>query len=211
MYSETTTAFYSPSPLAVLDTPRKEPRRYTLAEFLRRMEQKEGYYEYYDGIITKLPMARGPHNTITANVIATLHHEILVSNQDYQVMSGQQFVYLPTLNFSLIPDALVVTDTPQYFDTNEVLLINPILIVEVLSKSTKKYDQNDKFDEYRTLDSFREYVLIDQKKCQIEVRYRTAADTWVFTTYKDINGSIPLKSIGCLIDIAKIYRKITFV
>lgn len=126
-------------------------------------------------------------------------------------MSGQQFVYLPTLNFSLIPDALVVTDTPQYFDTNEVLLINPILIVEVLSKSTKKYDQTDKFDEYRTLDSFREYVLIDQKKCQVEVRYRTAADTWVFTTYKDINASILLKSIDCLIDLAKIYRKITFV
>jgi Uma2 family endonuclease len=211
MYSETNTTFYSPSPLAVLDAPRKEPRRYTLAEFLRRMEQKEGYYEYYDGIITKLPMARGPHNTITANAITTLNNALFDSDKDYQVMSGQQLVYLPTLNFSLIPDALVVTDTPQYFDTNEVLLINPIVIVEVLSKSTKKYDQTDKFDEYRTLDSFKEYVLIDQKKCHIEVRYRTDRNTWHYETFTDINGTIFLKSLGCSISVAKIYRKITFV
>ena len=211
MYSETAAAVYPSNPLAVLDPPRKEPRRYTLAEFLRRMEQKEGYYEYYDGIITKLPMARGPHNTITANVIGTLHYEIIESDKDFQVMSGQQSVYLPELNFALIPDALVVTDTPQYFDSNEVLLINPILIVEVLSKSTKKYDQTDKFDEYRTLDSFKEYVLIDQKKCHIEIRYRTETDTWKYSTITDINGTIFLKSLGCTISVAKIYRKITFV
>jgi Uma2 family endonuclease len=210
MYSETATAFYSPNPLVVLDTP-KESRRYTLAEYLRRVERSGEVYEYYDGIITKRPMGRIPHNTISANMVTVLNNALEETDKDYQVMSGQQLVYLPVFNFSLCPDVLVVAEDPQCFDNNEVLLTNPILIVEVLSKSTKKYDKTDKFDEYRTLDSFREYVLIDQKKCHIEIRYRTDKNTWYYETFTDINGSIFLKSLGCSISVAKIYRKITFV
>ncbi len=83
-------------------------------------------------------------------------------------MGSQQLVYLPDLNFSLYPDVLTVADSPFYWDNNEVLLINPLLIVEFLSRSTKKHDQTGKFDEYKTLPSFREYVLIDPDKCRVE-------------------------------------------
>jgi Uma2 family endonuclease len=194
----------------VLDTP-KVIHHYTLAEYLRRVERSSEVYEYYDGIITKRPMGRIPHNTISANMVTALNNALDESDKDYQVMSGQQLVYLPALNFSICPDVLVVTETPECFDNNQVLLTNPILIVEVLSKSTKKYDKTDKFDDYRTLDSFKEYVLIDQKKCHIEIRYRTETDTWKYSTVTDINASIFLKSLDCSISVAKIYRKITFV
>jgi Uma2 family endonuclease len=76
-------------------------------------------------------------------------------------------------------------------------LINPLLIVEVLSKGTKKYDRTEKFSEYRTLDSFKEYVLIDPKKCLIEIRYRETHDTWRYTEITDISSTIILKSIDC--------------
>jgi Uma2 family endonuclease len=212
MYNDDSTLDFSTDmPLAVLDPVQespKMPRLYTLTEYLWREENSAELHEYYDGIITKLPTARGPHNIITANVSAELKIASRKAKKKYLVMTGQQLVYLPKLNFGLYPDALVVSETPQYFDKNEVLLINPLLIVEVLSKSTKKYDRSDKFDEYRTLDSFREYVLIDQKRCHIELRYREAPDTWRYSEITDMQGSIVLKSLGLTISVADIYDNI---
>jgi Uma2 family endonuclease len=211
MYNDTHFDYPSDMPLAVLSTPKetyKEPRNYTLQEYLRREEDSKELHEYYNGIITKLPMARGPHNDITANITAALKYTLRQNEKTYYVRCGQQLVYLPKLNFGLYPDALVVSDTPQYFDKNEVLLINPILIVEVLSKSTKKYDRTEKFEEYRTLDSFQEYVLIDQKRCHIQIRYRETPDTWRYTDITDKASSIFLKSLGCSILVADIYENV---
>ncbi len=204
MFDDTNIAI---NPLAVLK-PEKEPRRYTLAEFLRRAEKSEELLEYYDGIITKLPMARGPHNIIIMNTGAAIKFAIKSTGKKHLVLGGQQKVYLPTLNFGVFPDVLVVTDKPLYWDDNQVLLINPILIIEVLSKGTKKYDRNGKFTEYKTLESFQEYLLIDQNKCYVESHFREEPNVWKGTDYKDINASIYLKSIDCTISIADIYENI---
>ena len=197
------------NPLAVLK-PEKQTRSYTLAEFLRREEKSEELHEYYNGIITKLPIARGPHNLIITNVGAALKYNSKAQGKNYLVYSGQQMVYLPTLNHGVYPDVLVVTDTPLYWDNNEVLLINPILIVEVLSKSTKSYDRKSKFAEYKTLDSFQEYILIDQNKCYIETYFKEKPNSWQGTDYMDINSTIYLRSLDCSIDMADIYENIAF-
>ena len=204
MFDDTNIAI---NPLAVLP-PTKEPRRYTLVEFLRRAEKSEELLEYYDGIITKLPMARGPHNEIVMNVGTALNISIKLNGKKHRVFGGQQKVSLPSLNFGVFPDVLVVTNKPLYWDDNQVLLINPILIVEVLSKGTKKYDRNGKFTEYKTLESFQEYVLIDQNKCYIETHFREEPNVWKGTDHKNINDSIYLKSIDCSISIADIYENI---
>jgi Uma2 family endonuclease len=196
-------------PLAVLK-PVKEPRRYTLAEYLQREERAKDRHEYYDGIITKLPMAKGTHNIIVANMTAELIIAFRANDKNYTVMGSQQLVYFPELNFSVYPDVLVVAEVPEYWDNNEVLLINPILIVEVLSKSTKKYDRTDKFDEYKTLSSFKEYLLIDPDKCQVETRFREAPDLWRDTMYKNISDIIHLKSVDCTLNMDLIYKKIIF-
>jgi Uma2 family endonuclease len=211
MYNDTTLDFAIDMPLAVLEPAHeKAPGLYTLKEYLRREEKNEGlgFNEYYNGIIAKLPMAKVSHNIITVNISAALKYTLKKVDKTYCIRLAQQLVYLPKLNFALYPDALVVSETPQYFDKNEVLLINPLLIVEVLSKGTKKYDRAEKFDEYRTLDSFREYLLIDQKRCHIEIRYRETPDTWRYTEVTDINGSIFLKSLNCSILVADIYDTI---
>ena len=206
MYNDSNIAI---NPLAVLK-PEKEPRRYTLAEYLRREERSEELHEYYDGIITKLPMARTPHNIISTNLAIELSLAFRAANKDYYVLTGQQLVYLPKLNTSLYPNVVVVCETPQYFDNNEVLLINPILIIEVLSRSTGKYDRTDKFDRYKTLNSFKEYVLIDQKKCFIETRFREEPDLWREKKYTELTDSVYFKSVDCHIDMSMIYRKIEF-
>ena len=206
MYANSNVAEY---PLAVLK-PLKEPRLFTLAQYLQREERSTERHEYYDGVITKLPMARIPHNIIVANMSAELIFAFRSNNKDYTVMGSQQLVYLPELNFSLYPDVLTVADTPQCWDNNQVLLTNPLLIVEVLSRSTKKYDQNTKFSEYKTLPSFKEYVLIDPDRCRVETRFREAPNLWRDTIYKEMTDVIDLKSVGCTLSMDLIYRKITF-
>ncbi len=196
-------------PLAVLK-PKKEPRKYTLQEYLDREEQSLVKHEYYDGVIKKLPMARGPHATLSANIIGELIFMVRNLEISYYVMDGSAQIYLPRLNFSLYPDAVVISENPEYFDNNKVLLTNPLLIVEVLSKSTNRFDHLKKFENYSTLDSFREYILIDQNKCSIETRFREEPDLWRKNTYSDLNGKLVLRSIGCEIDINMIYRLVNF-
>lgn len=198
------------NPLAVLAVEKKMPRRYTLAEYLRREENSSEKHEYYDGIIKKVPMARTPHNLIITNVSTALDTVFENQNKDFYVMSNSQLVYLPGLNFSLYPDVLVVAENLMHFDTNQVLLINPILIVAVLSRSTRSYDRKQKFEEYKTLDSFKEYVLVDQNNCFVETRFRERPNTWVENQYTSLNDSVVLNSVGCSIDVAKIYRRIVF-
>ena len=204
MFDDTNIAI---NPLAILK-PEKEPRRYTLAEFLRRSEKSEELLEYYDGIITKLPMARTPHNIISTNMAFELESAFRASGKDYYVMNSQQLIYLPKLNFGVYPDVLVVCEKPQHYDNNQVLLINPVLVVEVLSRSTRAYDRKEKFNAYKTLDSFKEYVLIDQKKCYVETRFKEAPNLWREEAYSDFSEKVVLKSVDCAIDMAMIYRKI---
>ena len=206
MYANSNVATF---PLAVIKT-LKEPPRFTLGAYLQREENARELHEYYNGIIIKLPMAKGPHNIIVANMTAELIIAFRANDKDYTVMGSQQLVYLPDLNFSLYPDVLTVAETPQYWDKNEVLLTNPLLIIEVLSRSTKKYDQNGKFDEYKTLPSFKEYVLINPDKCRVETRFREASNLWRDTVYTNMSDSIDLKSVGCTLDMSLIYKKIMF-
>lgn len=197
------------SPLAVLK-PKKASRVYTLEEYLRKDERSPERLEYYNGKIIQIPMARGPHNIITANTITILNNKINEIDADFTVFTNNQKVYLPALNYGLYPDALVVSESPKYWDENEVLLTNPLLIVEVLSKSTHKYDRQEKFEEYKTLPSFREYVLIDQTKMQVETRFREEPDLWRFKTYTNPEEPILLKSIGCSINMPAIYKKVNW-
>jgi Uma2 family endonuclease len=197
------------NPLAVL-MPEKEPRLYTLAEYLRREERSNELHEYENGIITKLPMARLPHNVITFNIGASLKNALKQKAKKHIVLGNQQLIYMPQLNRGRYPDVLVVAEAPLYWQDNDLLLINPILIVEVLSKGTRSLDRTGKFDEYKTLSSFKEYLLIDQNKCSVERRFREEPDLWRDTFFTDIAGSIPLKSLDCAISLEDIYENITF-
>lgn len=199
----------SSNPLVVLE-PRKEPRRYTLAEYLRREERSEELHEYYDGIITKLPMAKGPHNIIVANITTALNIAFYAKGKNYIVMGSQQVVYLPKLNVGVYPDVLTIAEAPLYFDSNEVLLINPLIVIEVLSKGTSKYDRTVKFEKYKTLDSFREYVLIDPNRAYIKTHYREEPNLWRDSFFMESTGKLYLKSVDCEIDMAAIYKNITF-
>jgi Uma2 family endonuclease len=155
-------------------------------------------------------MAKGPHNIIAANILTAIKNGIKTQDKQYIVFGSNQKIYLPQFNFGLYPDALVVAERPLYWDENQVLLINPLLIVEILSKSTGAYDRGDKFTEYKSLDSFKEYVLIEQNSFWVETRFREESNLWRDTLCKEISGQIMLKSLGFSINMADVYENVAF-
>ena len=204
---ETTTA--AVNPLAVLK-PTRQPRRYTLAEWLRLEARTEEKYEYYNGIIKKMAYAKGPHNEIAMNIGTAMKIAFKSLKKKYRVYSSDQKVYFPELNFGVFADVLVVCEKPTFWDDNQLLLTNPLLVVEVLSKRTEKYNREGKFTEYKTLPSFREYVLVKQDQCRVETQFREEPGLWRETIVTEPAGTIFLKSVGCSILLADIYENIEF-
>jgi Uma2 family endonuclease len=197
------------NPLAQIKS-KRAPKLYTLGEYLRREESSRERHEYFNGIITPVPMAKGPHNEITANVIGALKNAIKKTDKVYRVFSNNQKIYIPELNAGYYPDVLVVSEKPEYWDDEQLLLTNPLLIVEVLSKSTRNFDHNNKFSHYKTLPSFNEYVLIEQTHCQVETWFREEPDLWRTTTVNDPAGMLHLRSVGSELSMAEIYEHISF-
>ena len=197
-----------PNPLAVLDPPKKEPRLFTLAEYLRKEENSKDLHEYYDGQIIKLPMAKGPHNFIVLNIGTELKIHFRQLNKKYRVTGAQQMVYSIKMNTSLYPDIIVVAEQPVYLNDGDDFIINPILIFEVLSRSTRRYDLTDKFTIYKTFSSLKEYVTVDTKKYHVKTNFREEPNLWREEEYSGLSESVILKSIGFDFPMSMIYDEI---
>jgi Uma2 family endonuclease len=187
---------------------KKPIRKYTLEEYLRKEANSVEKYEFINGQIIKVPFAKGPHNIISANMIFEFISNFRKLEEKYIVFPSDQKVYFPSLDEGVYADALAVCKKPLYWDDEELLLINPFLVVEVLSKSTQRYDRTGKFEKYKTLESFKEYVMIRQNEPYAEVWYRKQPGIWHETIITDINGDIPLQSVGIKISMRSIYENV---
>jgi Uma2 family endonuclease len=186
-------------------------KKYTLAAYLRFEAKSQDKHEFINGNIIKMPYARVPHNIISGNMIAELKFAFKKLEKKYVIFSSDQKVYFPTLDDGVYAGALAVSEKPMYWEDEKLLLINPIIVVEVLSKNTQRYDRNGKFDKYKTLDSFREYVLIRQDECYAEVWYRKRPGFWQETIINDVSSELPLKSANVKIPMKNIYENVKFV
>jgi Uma2 family endonuclease len=185
-------------------------KQYTLEEYLRKEAKSADKHEFINGNIIKMPYAKGPHNIIASNMTLAMGFIFESQNKNFILFSSDQKVYFPAIGDGVYADALAVAERPIYWDDEKLLLINPIIVVEVLSKSTQKYDRNGKFDKYKTLESIREYVLIRQNECYAEVWHREKPNTWVETIITDMSAFLPLKSVDIEIPMQRIYRHIEF-
>ena len=185
-----------------------EPKRknYTLTEYLRKEAKSVDKHEFINGNIIKMPNSKGPHNIISGNMIGEMKLALKKLDKKYIVFPSDQKIYFPSLDIGSYADALAVCERPIYWDDEKLLLINPIIVVEVLSKSTQKYDRNGKFDKYKTLESFREYVLIRQDKYYAEVWYQKEPGLWQESIVTDIAGNVTLQSVGISISMQEIYQ-----
>ncbi len=187
---------------------RRKLKTYTLVEFLRKEAKSVDKHEFIDGHILKMPYADGTHNIISSNVLGAVGLALEDLKKNHILFSSGQKVYFPSLDEVIYADALAACEKPLYWDDEQLLLINPILVVEVLSKSTQKYDRAGKFDKYKTLESIKEYVLIRQDQPYVETWYREKPGLWKETITTDLSASAPLLSVGIDVSLQRIYKNV---
>jgi Uma2 family endonuclease len=188
----------------------KVQKTYTLEEYLRREEKSVDKHEFYNGQIIKMPNAKFYHNLTSSNVSTAIKIAVKLLSKKYLVLSDGQKIYIEPENISIYPDGLVVSEAPIFYKDQEYLLTNPLLVVEVLSRSTQAYDKQGKFDLYTFLPSFHEYVLVDPKRYFVETRFREEEDLWRIKTEKDPTKSVLLRSMGITISLEDIYENVVF-
>ena len=185
-------------------------KTYTLAEYLLKEAKSADKHEFINRHIIKMPYAKGPHNIISTNISAELKLSLRQLTTKYVIFSSDQKIYFPSLDEGVYADALAVCQKPIYWDNEKLLLINPIIVVEVLSKSTQKYDRTSKFDKYKTLESLQEYVLVRQDKCYAELWFRKHPGIWQETIITDLDSKMLLQSVGVTISMNNIYDNVEF-
>ena len=176
-------------------------RHYTKEEYFDLLRDSLHKYEYLDGRVKMMAGGSTAHGDIVGNI----YYEMRRGNHDCKVNNSEIAVSVAKANKYYFPDASAVCAPPQYEPGGLAKLTNPSLIVEVLSDKTVEYDRSGKFIDYRKLDSFREYILIDSRKYSIESYYRESNDLWRIGNYYKLEHLLPVYTLGIEIALADIY------
>lgn len=150
------------------------------------------------------------HNEICANAIFAIGSALKKSKKKYRLYTSDMKIQIEKENRFVYPDAVVVCEVPEFYDGRKDIIVNPVLIVEVLSPGTEEYDRNGKFAAYRNVPTFIEYVNVSQRRTEVTTFFREAEDLWRTMDFESIEDTIPLKSIGCKISMQDIYDGIEF-
>ncbi|NET60181.1 MAG: Uma2 family endonuclease [Symploca sp. SIO2E6] len=185
-----------------------KPKLYTPEAYLLREDDAAERSEYRNGEI--IPMAGGTanHNRIAGDFYKQFPTEI--SGQAYEIFIGDMKLWIPAVELYTYPDVMVIKGEPIYHQDRQSTVENPYLIVEVLSKSTRQYDQTDKFDAYRTIPSFQEYVLVDQYSFWVKQFAKTTSEQWIFTELVGKDAILQLESVQFQIPLAHLYQRVKF-
>lgn len=180
---------------------------FTPEEYLARERKALNKSEYRDGRIYAMPGASRAHNLITVHVTGELYIqlrtrscEVYPSDMRVKVSAGGLYTY---------PDVIVVCDEPRFEDGHFDTLLNPTVLIEVLSPSTAAYDRGEKFRRYQYLNSLCEYILISQDRVQVE-HYLRQEDGWELTEFRFLSDVFQLVSIRCELSLQAIYAKVNF-
>jgi Uma2 family endonuclease len=185
------------------------PKTYLTPEQYLEIERKAEFKsEYYNGEMFAMSGAREPHVLISGNTAAALHQQL--RKRPCKAYSLDMRVRVTPSGLYTYPDVVVVCGEPQFLDAGRDTLLNPTVIVEVVSESTENYDRVRKFKLYRTLESLKEYVLISSLEVGVERYTRQPDDQWLLQSVTRLEDSIALPSVGCHLLLADLYEKVDF-
>lgn len=181
---------------------------YSPNEYLEMETQASFRSEYRDGDI--VPMAGGTtnHNEIVTNLCVAL--KPLLRTKGYRLFTENVRVWIERYQVFTYPDVMVIFREPIYYGKGTSTVTNPCLIFEVASKSTKNYDQGDKFDYYRSLPSFQEYLLVEQYRLRVLQHVRQDSGQWLLSDYEAEEDRVTLASLDLLLPLDEIYAGVDF-
>jgi Uma2 family endonuclease len=183
-------------------------KTYTVDEYLELEIASDIRNEYRNGEI--IPMTGGTpnHNDISGNLYLLL--KPLLKAQGFRVFHVDQRLWIPDIKIPTYPDVMIAPKPLEMQDSRKNTITNPCFIAEVLSKSTQNYDRSEKFAYYRTINTFQEYLLIDQYRVHVEHHVKTVVNQWLFSEYDDPTVTISLRFADVQIQIADLYDNIDF-
>ncbi|TAF50498.1 MAG: Uma2 family endonuclease [Oscillatoriales cyanobacterium] len=170
----------------------------------------ETRHEYHNGEIIEMPGGSIDHNSITIELLVILSFLLQETDGDYNVYGSDLRIWIPDVNHGVYPDVTVVNGSPVLNGDRTDEILNPTLIAEVLSPSTSSYDRGDKFAAYRTIPSFREYLLIEQSTPLVEHYWKTDDNRWHLEEIRDLEASVTLQHLPAALPLAKLYRRVCF-
>jgi len=180
-------------------------QRLSIAEYLALERASEGKHEYLDGEMFAMTGASRNHNLVSGNVFSSLHSQVKgrrceAYHGDMRVRTGDDlFTY---------PDVTAVCGAPQLDDSELDTLLNPTLLVEVLSPSTEAYDRGPKLSHYQTTHSLSTVLLISQDRIHVERWDRQADGRWLVEEIEDVGRTLDLSCIGCTLALSDVYDRV---
>lgn len=180
--------------------------RLTPEQYLSQERQSEVRSEYFDGEIFAMAGASREHNQISTNLVRVLGNQLL--EKPCNVYSSDMKVKIDKVRKYTYPDVVVACQPERFEDEKRDVLLNPVVIIEILSDSTEAYDRGRKFLHYQSLDSLVEYLLVSQNASLIERFSRQDGNHWIYSQFHDMNDVIDIEYIGCILPLQEIYQKV---
>ena len=180
----------------------------TESEYLAFELESEFKHEYFNGEIFAMTGASEPHNTISSNINASFHGQF--RGRPCKIYSSDMRVFIPKTGLYTYPDLVIVCGKPEFVAGILDTLLNPIILIEILSPSTEAYDRGQKFQHYRTIPSLREYLLVSQYAPRIEHFLWTEQHGWNLLDAIGLNSKLTLPSIDCTLELTDVYDKVDF-
>jgi len=193
-----------------------EKKYYTPEEYLTLEEKATDKHEYRDGEIVIMPGGTTNHNQIAGNFYKRF--PLNIQKQDYYVYMNDVRLWIPQYRLYTYPDVMVIKGKPIYEGKGITNVTNPLIIVEVLSRSTRDYDllrsavgvRTDKFEFYRSIPEFQEYILIDQYRFYATQYFKQGDGKWIFSDYKGEESLLKLASDEFEISLKDLYARVDF-
>lgn len=186
----------------------KPKTKLTPQEYLAFERKAETKHEYFDGEIFAMAGAKRNHNIVNQNLNGLVWQHL--KGKDCESYSGDMRIFVPETGLYTYPDLVVACGKPEFQDDIFDTLLNPVLLIEVLSESTESYDRGKKFQHYRSIESLQEYILASQDEAQIEKYVRHGDGFWMLSEAVGLGAEIEFSSIKCCIQLAEVYDKIDF-
>lgn len=176
--------------------------------YLQLERHSETKHEYVQGQIRALAGASWRHNLICSNLQIYLGQAL--REKDCTVLSENMRVQVSAIKSYRYPDLVIVCGQAEFLDSKEDTLLNPMILVEVLSPSTALVDRNEKLREYRQLASLSDYLLVSQESARIERYTRHEGKDWLFNDYEGLNARLIFAALDCTLPLVEVYRKVDF-
>jgi len=175
-------------------------------EYLAIERKSEIKHEYFSGEMFAMVGASKRHNLITANIIRVLGNQLL--DRPCNVYPSDMRVKVGATGKYTYPDVVVACDEEKFDDAENDTLLNPVIILEVLSDSTEAYDRGKKFEQYQNIESLTEYLLVAQEPYRIEQYVRQSDREWRYSEYHNADDIVKIGVIGCELALKEVYAKV---